>query len=132
MANTFNCKECRKEVTTKDKRNKFCSHKCDTTWRWKNNPPIKIQTRMKEEYEIIRINGRYSKVHRKIWEETFGEIPEGYVVHHRNGIKIDNRIENLELMKRSKHQKLHNLIQIQTDSNRKFWGKNKNLAGGEY
>lgn len=42
-------------------------------------------------------------VHRVIWEENFGEIPEGYEVHHKNGNKADNRIENLEIITHKKH-----------------------------
>ena len=37
-------------------------------------------------------------VHRKVWEEHHGPIPSGMHIHHINGIKDDNRIENLELV----------------------------------
>jgi hypothetical protein len=35
--------------------------------------------------------------HRAVWIDYYGVIPEGVVVHHKNGDKSDNRIENLEL-----------------------------------
>jgi HNH endonuclease len=36
--------------------------------------------------------------HRVIWEHVHGPIPDGLEVNHRNGIKDDNRIANLELL----------------------------------
>lgn len=38
------------------------------------------------------------RVHRFIWESLVGDIPEGLVVNHKNGIKTDNRLCNLELV----------------------------------
>ena len=35
--------------------------------------------------------------HRAVWIDHHGEILEGAVIHHKNGLKLDNRIENLEL-----------------------------------
>lgn len=35
--------------------------------------------------------------HRIIWEQVNGLIPEGMTINHRNGVKDDNRIANLEL-----------------------------------
>lgn len=48
-----------------------------------------------------------TRVHRLVWTNHNGAIPEGSVVHHKNGIKDDNRIENLELMTLSEHASLH-------------------------
>jgi hypothetical protein len=46
--------------------------------------------------------------HRLVWEAYHGPIPHRHVIHHKNGIKTDNRIENLEcLLSRSAHTSLH-------------------------
>ena len=34
-------------------------------------------------------------LHRWIWEQIFGSIPEGWEIDHINGIKTDNRLDNL-------------------------------------
>ena len=47
--------------------------------------------------------------HRRIWVSHYGTIPEGYVVHHKNGDKKDNRIENLQCVSIKEHGKLHQL-----------------------
>jgi hypothetical protein len=42
------------------------------------------------------------------WEQQHGPIPEGYQIHHRNGDKQDNRLENLEIVDPTTHKRLHN------------------------
>lgn len=46
-------------------------------------------------------------VHRRIWEQAHGLIPDGMEVHHKNGVKSDNRLENLELLTSAEHRKRH-------------------------
>ncbi|MFW6120648.1 MAG: HNH endonuclease signature motif containing protein [Petrotogales bacterium] len=46
-------------------------------------------------------------LHRKIYEDNFGEIPEGYIVHHKNGDTFNNKPSNLESKPRGKHQSEH-------------------------
>ena len=53
-------------------------------------------------------NGRVFE-HIVVWENYYKkEIPDGYVIHHINGIKDDNRIENLKLMRSGEHTAFHN------------------------
>lgn len=47
---------------------------------------------------------KYKREHIIIWEETHGMLlPKGWVVHHLNGVKDDNRPENLIAMPTRKH-----------------------------
>lgn len=46
-------------------------------------------------------------LHREVWEAANGPIPEGYQIHHLNGNKGDNRLENLALLSHSEHSALH-------------------------
>ena len=45
-------------------------------------------------------NGRTKRyfIHRLVFETFVKKIPEGMQINHINGIKVDNRIENLELV----------------------------------
>lgn len=48
-------------------------------------------------YRQLSIGGKFYYAHRVIWEHFNGQIPEGFVIDHINGVKDDNRIENLRV-----------------------------------
>lgn len=48
---------------------------------------------------------RYRLEHRVVMEQTLGRpLNRNESVHHRNGVKADNRPENLELMAKNPHR----------------------------
>jgi len=54
--------------------------------------------------------GNHNKMlHRLIWENHYGKpVPKGYVIHHLNHQKDDNRIQNLQCVEDKLHRKYHN------------------------
>lgn len=58
-------------------------------------------------YKTTTMDSKPRLSHRKVWIRANGPIPEGYHVHHINHDKFDNRLENLELIHRREHPKLH-------------------------
>lgn len=53
--------------------------------------------------------------HRWVWESINGPIPVGMEIHHKDKDKSHNEIENLEIVSRSDHQKIHAKEQSQKD-----------------
>lgn len=44
---------------------------------------------------------------RHVWETANGPIPEGMGIHHKNEDKLDDRLENLELVSKAEHLAEH-------------------------
>lgn len=73
--------------------------------RWHGTKIIEIPRKRAEHkvplgYLQIRatIDGKriHGLAHRLVWQHFFGDIPDGLIMNHKNGIKIDNRPGNLE------------------------------------
>ena len=94
---------------------KYCSRSCFCTTRTGNKNPMWRGGITKDfsGYLVFRRNKKMIRVHRNIMEKYLKrKLYKFETVHHLNGIKTDNRIENLELWSSHQHsgQRLSDLI----------------------
>ena len=76
------------------------------------------------EYKGIKNNGVKIDEHRMIMEKHLGrKLSFDEVVHHINGDKNDNRIENLEVMNRGDHSRLHLTGRVFSEDTKRKIGK---------
>ena len=56
-------------------------------------------------YIRISRNNVVQYMHRFIWKELVGPIPAGYQIDHINGIRTDNRLENLRCIPQAENKR---------------------------
>lgn len=118
----INCKTCNDKFyiyPARINRRKYCSMECRTkdpnigdpvsgnkNWKW-NGGMTKIgqYVYMKaKDHPNRHVRSSYVAEHRLVMEKKLGRyLTNNEEVHHRNGIKTDNRIENLELVVKKMH-----------------------------
>lgn len=95
------CPHCLSAFTSPSSKSKFCSRPCHSAARRVGY--------IYKGYWRIRVNGKQVYQHRFVMEEALGRSLTKYeVVHHKNGDRLDNAIENLVLLaSQSDHMQEH-------------------------
>lgn len=109
-----NCSWCKKEFKPERSIRNFCSKICWCEWR-KEKTKLNPGSWIENGYRVLYTeNGKGIKEHIKIMQDHIGrELTLDEVVHHINEIRTDNRIENLQLMTRGEHSKLHRIKEVE-------------------
>ncbi len=75
-------------------------------------PYVHSETNAKGDYFRVILRGpshsrRSCYIHRLVWEAFVGEIPKGYIVHHKDGNRQNNSLSNLQLVTAKEHHDIH-------------------------
>ena len=88
--NPIPCKQCRENFTPDNAKRIFCSRSCSSAAHKGKRSVVGKPARYK------KTNGKLE--HRTVMEGVIGRaLVRGETVHHKNGLKQDNRPDNLEL-----------------------------------
>lgn len=109
LVNAHKGKRCSKETREKMRIGAQLGEK---NHRWKGGR-MKIQGYIlvyQPNHPYTTFGGKYVREHRLVMEKHLGRyLKPNEIVHHKNGIRDDNRIENLELLVRN-HPSGHSII----------------------
>ena len=115
---TLKCQHCQSDYYVPKYRidtAKYCSRIClgyanpEKLEKARNNSPIMRRAGLSQpkKYKVIRVNGKQVREHRYLMEQHLGrKLDRNEQIHHINGDCLDNRIENLQVLTNSEHQRL--------------------------
>jgi hypothetical protein len=84
---------------------KYCSQKCYWNMVSKLHKTVFATT---GKYKQLLISGKKIDEHRYIMQNHIGrKLKREEIVHHKNGNRSDNRLQNLELLSQAEHIKKH-------------------------
>lgn len=107
------CQHCGKPYQGRTETSKYCSAKCQNLARMgKNHPLYKRGYSIDDGYrKVLSGKGGYVKEHRKVVEDVLGRpLRTDEIIHHINVNRSDNRIENLTILSKSEHSKVHGYL----------------------
>ena len=116
------CPNCKREFIPKDNRQDFCSKKCYQEQAKATGCRKRTGFWIENGYRVIQIDGKPIKEHRHIMETKLGrKLKDTEIVHHIDGDKTNNNINNLCLMTAKEHSRLHREKEIK--QGKKLFGR---------
>lgn len=99
---------CKEKLNKYDSRNRIRLFIAGHNSRQSGNPNWNGGIYINRGYITENVSKNYKRQHRRIVEEFIGRAlkPEEHI-HHKNGDKMDNRIDNLQIVSNSEHGKIH-------------------------
>lgn len=107
------CLDCGKPVLRESIRCRSCAIKGQRSHSWKPNQHRTTDASRVLDNGYMGVlcpehprarKGGYVLEHILVWEEAHGKpLPKGWIIHHLNGIKSDNRPQNLVALPNKKH-----------------------------
>ena len=67
---------------------------------------------VRQNYYRCRKDKKTVYLHRAVWSEVYGPIPDNFVVHHKDENTSNNSVENLEVLSRKEHTRLHTSMHV--------------------
>lgn len=149
----FTCVNCenvfyKPEHRLKYDKNLFCSRKCQYNYcQGENHPNYKGGNININGYKRVKIKGKDILEHRLVMEKHIGrKLKKNEHIHHIDKNKLNNSIENLQIVTNAEHHSIHMIENINNGSNirgvsfdkeRNRWFarisyKKKNIALGRY
>lgn len=110
------CANCRKQShvppsVRKKGYGRYCSRSCYYA-ATRKHPFVEYRGK---HYSFSPTHGYYiahdsEKLHRRVWMDAYGAPPEGCVIHHKDGNKLNNELSNLQVMPWDEHTRHHKAI----------------------
>lgn len=119
--------EARKNISKTAKSNLRVGIKSNT-WKGGRNIDTRGYMRVYAPNHPNKIAGNYVMEHRSVMEKDIGRyLTKEEIVHHINGNKLDNRIENLQLMTPSEHTSHHHKGFKHSEKSKQLMSKNLSI-----
>ncbi len=79
-------------------------HRAEKGGQWNGRFAGKPAGSIHKGYIRVKLDGQHYQAHRLIWMLAYGAVPDDMMLDHENGIKDDNRLENLRLASNQQNQ----------------------------
>lgn len=115
---TRQCEQCGSPIyvqpNQEGREGRFCSRECKATAQ-RGLRVTETKYTDRRGYVMVKVGFRmYRPEHRLVVEQALGrKLTTDEQVHHINGVKDDNRLENLQLLRNAEHQRLHDHLGVQ-------------------